>query len=436
MILGRSLRCPLPPLALASCSEPRDPSLESLADSSHAALGEPRPAAGSGAIHITYEETANYDLLARSLAGSGVFEGMAQAVTSVVALPADLEAVFKECGVANAFYGDGQIVMCYEFFDLFVEIFLGLTEDPQSVQQGVFSTGGFFFLHEIGHALVDQLEIPITGREEDSVDTLAALMMILGGSEVAVWQAVQHFNVMGVAAENEGFRPYWDEHSLDLQRQYDLACLIYGSDPEAWGHMVGPDLLPMERAQRCPTEFWQKNIGWDRLLASHYHSWPLACGLYPFEDEPFVNCARREPDGEIVLRPWVALGSSEPDEIQVLLVDGELLFALASGRTAPALPFDNGADYFVEGLARTVRDGKVGFVNERLELVVPRQWDFAFPFEGGFARVCSGCSTERDDADSHGYLVGGAWGIVDRTGRIVVPVEHDRDSLPAPPPAG
>ena len=104
--------------------------------------------------------------------------------------------------------------------------------------------------------------------------------------------------------------------------------------------------------------------------------------------------------------------------------------------TAPALPFDNGPDYFVEGLARTIRDGKVGFVDDRLELVVPRRWDFAFPFEKGLARVCSGCSIERDEADSHGSLSGGAWGMIDRAGRIVVPVEHELESLSSASPSG
>jgi len=112
-------------------------------------------------------------------------------------------------------------------------------------------------------------------------------------------------------------------------------------------------------------------------------------------------------------------------------VEGELLFALASGRTAPALRYDNGADYFVEGLARSPRDGKVGFVDELLELVVPRQWDFAFPFEDGHARVCSGCVIRRAGGE-HSEVVGGRWGYVDREGRVVVPVVHAREELPAP----
>jgi hypothetical protein len=109
------------------------------------------------------------------------------------------------------------------------------------------------------------------------------------------------------------------------------------------------------------------------------------------------------------------------------------MFALDSGRTAPALPFDNGPDRFVEGLARSIRDGKVGFVDESLDLVVPREWDFAFPFEGGVARVCTGCTARRHSGGEHSEVVGGRWGYIDREGNVVVSVDYGLDTLPAPP---
>lgn len=157
--------------------------------------------------------------------------------------------------------------------------------------------------------------------------------------------------------------------------------------------------------------------------------WPLACRPFqPAEDE-IPACARRDAGGEVVLRPGVVAETEGP---HTMWVEGQLLFALASGKTAPALPYDNGADYFVEGLARTPRDGKVGFVNAALQVVIPRQWDFAFPFEDGVARVCSGCSVVRKAGDEYGTLEGGAWGWIDREGRVVVAVEHERDNLPSP----
>lgn len=423
-------------VAVVSCSEPDEPDDQSSVVPGSS--GDPGADAGSSMIEIVYTETADYEVLAKLLAESGVFEGIAKAVTSVVVLPTVLETVFTECGEANAFYDfDGRITMCYEYFYFFGQSFLASTDDPSTVTQSVLDTGAHVYLHEIGHALVHLLEIPITGREEDSVDTLASLILLQGGSHEAVLSTAQSFAYVAWLYENQEWElPFWGEHSLAAQRKYDIACMVYGSDPENWAHLVGSEYLPEERAVRCPREYAQKSLGWDRLLRPHYRTtleWPLLCSPFPPEGEPLINCARRDQDGEIVLHPGLLADSGEPDRIQALIVDDELLFALASGKTAPALYFDNGPDYFVEGLARSPRGGKIGFVNQDLELVVPRQWDFASPFEDGFARVCSGCSIERDEADSHGYLVGGAWGIIDRTGRTVVPVEHDLESLPAPP---
>jgi len=160
-------------------------------------------------------------------------------------------------------------------------------------------------------------------------------------------------------------------------------------------------------------------------------TWPLSCEWFPPAAPPVGDCARRNADGEIVLRPGVWPEGGEATAVRTVVVEGELLFALTSGRTAPALRYDNGADYFVEGLARSPRGGKIGFVDEHLELVVPRHWDFAFPFEDGHARVCSDCVIRRAGGE-HSEVQGGRWGYVDRAGRVVVPVVYARDDLPSP----
>ena len=38
-----------------------------------------------------------------------------------------------------------------------------------------------------------------------------------------------------------------------------------------------------------------------------------------------------------------------------------------------------------------------------------------------------------DGTEEHGEVRGGAWGWIDRQGRVVVPVEHEREDLPPPP---
>lgn len=53
--------------------------------------------------------------------------------------------------------------------------------------------------------------------------------------------------------------------------------------------------------------------------------------------------------------------------------------------------YDNGPDYFEEGLARFVSKGKMGFHDQALKIQIPARYDFAFPFVDGYAKVGMNC---------------------------------------------
>jgi len=84
------------------------------------------------------------------------------------------------------------------------------------------------------------------------------------------------------------------------------------------------------------------------------------------------------------------------------------------------VPFDNGPDYFREGLVRIVREGKYGFADRRGRVAIPPRFDFAEPFAGGRARVCVGCRAV--SMGEHRAMEGGKWGVIDRTGRLIGPL--------------
>lgn len=52
--------------------------------------------------------------------------------------------------------------------------------------------------------------------------------------------------------------------------------------------------------------------------------------------------------------------------------------------------FDNGPDYWNNGVRRFVENGKIGFVNEKGEKVIAAKYDFATPFDDGYALVSLG----------------------------------------------
>lgn len=227
--------------------------------------------AGGGKIPVSYQAPADpaFAQMATAIRDSGIFEALSALVIEVLSLPRDLPASFESCGQPNAFYSSdtGRVTMCWEFFALFDQIFQELA--PEDRWLAVLDTGSFFFLHEIGHALVDQLDIPVTGREEDSVDGLAALIMIQEGGADTMAAVLGNFAALA-ALEEQSDLAFWDEHSLSAQRLYDMACLLYGSNPEQHAGLISPELLPVERAERCPREYEEKDRAWDLLLSPYY----------------------------------------------------------------------------------------------------------------------------------------------------------------------
>lgn len=114
------------------------------------------------------------------------------------------------------------------------------------------------------------------------------------------------------------------------------------------------------------------------------------------------------------------------DGLAVMRFKGSIFYINKSGKTAPTIYFDNGADYFVEGLARTTRKGKIGFMDMRLNVVIAPAYDFATPFSDGKAKVCNGC--RKQSSDEHWEMVGGEWGEIDKSGNFTAAMgaPHDK----------
>jgi hypothetical protein len=89
--------------------------------------------------------------------------------------------------------------------------------------------------------------------------------------------------------------------------------------------------------------------------------------------------------------------------------------------------YDNGPDYFLEGLARVISNNKFGFIDEQLNIVIPPKYDFAFPFKNGLATVCTGCTSQK--IGGHSEITGGFWGEIDNEGNIVTPLKYRKEEF-------
>ena len=119
------------------------------------------------------------------------------------------------------------------------------------------------FYHELGHALIDVLDLPVFGQEEDAAD-VASILMIDAFYEEDASQDLAYDAAFGFLAEAEavGDVAYWDVHGPDEQRFYNTVCLFYGGNPEAREDFAIDMDLPEYRADTCPEEYEQALDSW------------------------------------------------------------------------------------------------------------------------------------------------------------------------------
>ena len=144
-----------------------------------------------------------------------------------------------------------------------------------------FVVGNLLFVlgHETGHAVIREMGIPVTGKEEDAADIFSTLMALLCeegfGDRVLANAALGWFlsdrrerrDQRGRQASTEA--KYYDEHGMDLQRAYSVVCMMVGSNPEKFATVAVAAKLPPERRRTCRDDYLNAKWSWDQVLQAH-----------------------------------------------------------------------------------------------------------------------------------------------------------------------
>jgi hypothetical protein len=129
-------------------------------------------------------------------------------------------------------------------------------------------------LHEIGHLFVDQLEIPVLGKEEDAADTFATLTMLGEGTDdslEALIDTVDGWVYAEKQAPRRGFSnsDFYGMHSLDLQRSFAMTCLMVAHDYDKFTWFATRVGLPHDRQETCGEDLRLARHGWENVLEPH-----------------------------------------------------------------------------------------------------------------------------------------------------------------------
>jgi hypothetical protein len=205
-------------------------------------------------------------------------------------LPRTLTIMLAGCdGEADAFYGDDEITICYEYVDA-----LWKNMPAQTTPGGVAPIDTVFgplfdtSLHEFAHALFDMLNLPVLGREEDAADQVAAYIYLqLGPAEsrrlitgtayayaAEAMKGEMPSSLEEVAEVIRAERPrsleeFAGEHGTPAQRAYNVMCMAYGADRKVFGDFAEKGFLPSERAEFCHEEYEQVQDAFQALVGPH-----------------------------------------------------------------------------------------------------------------------------------------------------------------------
>ena len=228
---------------------------------------------------VTYEDATTPDAAAGRalLQDNTVLDDLAADINESLYLPHDITLHGAQCDEPNAFWDAGadSITLCYEDADSAKKVFAALG-DPDPTAAAVNSEYATFY-HEVGHMAISIYDLPITGREEDVADQLAAFVLLQPGDDgkpdpesvKAVKDFASTFEASGAEREQLGAADFADVHSLDETRMFNLQCWIYGADPEAGADLVTSGQLPEGRADGCADEWNQLDNAWSTLLDPH-----------------------------------------------------------------------------------------------------------------------------------------------------------------------
>ena len=148
-----------------------------------------------------------------------------------------------------------------------------LTED-QTLSADEFAVNNTWFVlyHELGHMLVDQLGIPVLGREEDAVDNIATYSLLAQQSDaadLALTDATYGWVLADSQVDSFETADFYDEHSLDLQRAYAITCLMVGSDPEGFKQAADYMEMDEDRQASCANDYAQVEASIAALLTPY-----------------------------------------------------------------------------------------------------------------------------------------------------------------------
>ena len=132
----------------------------------------------------------------------------------------------------------------------------------------------FVLYHEVAHLLVDQLRLPVLGKEEDAADAMASYTLLERNtheSDVAIADAAYGWLLSaGWYGEDFDDSDFYNPHSLDRQRAFQIVCFMVGSDASSFRKIADEYNIDRDRQETCAYDYDLLKRSLEGVLGTHW----------------------------------------------------------------------------------------------------------------------------------------------------------------------
>jgi hypothetical protein len=240
-----------------------DSSASSDSSSSASSAATETPAPPRGEVKVVYQPpVGGENRLGRELLEASETKAVADGLANTFELPNPLVVKGVNGVGGGPFYNpeDNSITLPYGFAALIFKVESQSNEGESEYELGerIGAINSFIFAHEFGHALIANYELPVLGKEEDAADAISTVLLLSvpNGARYAASAASFWADFSG-RQEPPAVVEFADQHSLDLQRAFDILCWTAGSSQLSYEEVGELEALPPSRLETCPGEYEQ-----------------------------------------------------------------------------------------------------------------------------------------------------------------------------------
>jgi hypothetical protein len=150
-----------------------------------------------------------------------------------------------------------------------------LTDRQQKEAEAFAANNALYFLyHEVGHLLIDQLSLPVLGKEEDAADNMATYLLLkqdtARGNRILA-DAARGWLLSGNLYDTDFEKSdFYDSHSFDHQRAYQIVCLMVGKNRKLFGNIADDYEIDEERQETCSWDYDLVERSMEALLSPQW----------------------------------------------------------------------------------------------------------------------------------------------------------------------